>query len=110
MRDVEDAVAAWTATALSLTRAGGTVTAIVRADRAAEVLDARAGDMAVLFPLFPHTGESPKRVIIQIAKDCPGPQREAEGLVLHESDGRNTEACEAVLRHAAPILLTAREG
>jgi len=105
MRDSADAVPAWTGVALSLTKPGGTVTAIVRADRASEALRVRAGDEAFVFPLFPRAGETPKRVIVQIAKGRSGPEREAAGLILHEPDGRNTEASEAVLRYGSALTL-----
>ena len=105
MRDTDDAVSVWTRVAISLVKAGGTVTAILRADRADEMLNQRGSDAAILLPLFPRADEAPKRVIVQIAKGRPGPQREAAGLILHEPDGRNTEAAEAVLRHGAALRL-----
>ena len=103
MHDDGDVLARWTRTALALTRAGGTVTAILPANRVDEMLPAKAG--AILFPLFPHTGEPPKRAIVQIVKDSTAPFRTASGLVLHEADGRNTDAAEAVLRHGAELRL-----
>ena len=104
-RDVDDAVSTWTRVALAATRPGGTVTAILRADRADEMLNERGADAATVFPLFPHEGETPKRVIVQIAKGRPGPVGHARGLVLHIANGRNTDAAEAVLRHGAALRL-----
>jgi tRNA1(Val) A37 N6-methylase TrmN6 len=149
-RDSSDAVRTWTERALPLVRDGGTVTAIVRADRVDDVLDAARGYSGLVFPLFPRAGAAPKRVIIRIIKTerisptplpsplvgegahsaatCPpkleerrqkqrvrgrkgGDTRDHEhfvtaaGLILHESDGRNTEAAEAVLRHGKPLNL-----
>jgi tRNA1Val (adenine37-N6)-methyltransferase len=103
MHDGANALARWTRTALALTRTGGTVTAILRTNRAGEML--RVTEGAVLFPLFPHAGEPPKRAIVQIVKDSTAPLRTAAGLVLHEADGRNTEGAEAVLRHGAELRL-----
>jgi tRNA1(Val) A37 N6-methylase TrmN6 len=99
----EHALSQWMRVALGLTRPGGTVTAITRADRAAELL--RVKDGAVLFPLFPHEGDAPKRAIVQIVKDGTAPFREAAGMVLHERDGRNTNAAEAVLRQGEELRL-----
>ena len=103
MRDPENAVEAWTRTALRLVKPGGTVTAIVRADRVPKVL-AVGGD-GIVFPLFPHAGEAPKRAIVQFVKGGTAPLRTSSGLILHEADGRNTEAAEAVLRHGAALRL-----
>ena len=105
MRDVSNAIADWTRSALALTHPGGTTTAILRADRAEEMLAASDGMGAVLFPLFPRTGEAPKRTIIQFQKGSRGPRRMAAGLILHEQDGRNTQSAEAVLRHGAMLRL-----
>jgi tRNA1(Val) A37 N6-methylase TrmN6 len=105
MRDADDAVSAWTRVARASTRSGGTVTAILRADRADEMLDERGSDAATLFPLFPHAGEPPKRVIVQLELGHSGPVRQAAGLVLHATDGRNTEGAEAVLRRGARLRL-----
>lgn len=103
MHDNDDALPQWTRTALALTKPGGTITAILRANRAGEMLVVKEG--AVLFPFFPHAGEAPKRAIVQIVKDSTEPLRTAAGLVLHEADGRNTEGAEAVLRHGAELRL-----
>jgi tRNA1Val (adenine37-N6)-methyltransferase len=107
MRMEDVALAQWTRAALALVRTGGTVTAIIRADRAEEMLAGeRAGERgAVLFPLFPHKGETPKRAIVQIVKGGTAPLRHAAGLVLHERDGRNTDAAEAVLRYGKELRL-----
>lgn len=103
MHDGANAIAQWAETALALTRAGGTVTAILPANRAPEMLG--FGHSAVSFPLLPHAGEPPKRVIVQIVKGSTAPLRSAAGLVLHEANGRNTDAAEAVLRHGAELRL-----
>jgi tRNA1(Val) A37 N6-methylase TrmN6 len=105
MRDTSNAIGDWTRIALELTRPGGTVTAILRADRAQEILAVRETKGVVLFPLFPRAGEDPKRMIVQFQKGSPAPQRLANGLILHEQDGRNTQAAEAVLRHGAMLRL-----
>ena len=105
MRDVSNMIAAWTRRALALTGPAGTVTAILRADRVDEMLAAGDGRGIVLFPLFPRSGEAPKRMIVQFQKGNPAPLHLTAGLVLHEQDGRNTERAEAVLRHGAALAL-----
>ena len=105
MRDVSNTIADWTRIALACTHVGGTVTAILRADRVDEILAAGDGTGAVLFPLFPRSGEAPKRMIVQFQKGKPAPLHLTAGLVLHEQDGRNTERAEAVLRHGAMLRL-----
>jgi len=140
-RDSSDSVRTWTGRALSLVREGGTVTAIVRADRVQDILNVAHDYSGIVFPLFPRSGATPKRAIIHIVKRVSlGPQPTiplpsplvgegahsaakqrvrgrkggdtqdsehfvtATGLVLHESDGRNTEAAEAVLRHGQALF------
>jgi tRNA1(Val) A37 N6-methylase TrmN6 len=105
MRDAANAIADWTRSALALTRAGGTVTAILRADRVDEMLAAGDGRGVVLFPLFPRTGEAPKRMIVHFRKGSLAPLHLTAGLVLHEQNGRNTDSAEAVLRHGAALRL-----
>jgi tRNA1Val (adenine37-N6)-methyltransferase len=105
MRDPSGILAGWTRIALSVTKAGGTVTAILRADRAEEMLAVAEPDGTVVFALFPRAGEPPKRAILQIVKGVAARPRVANGLILHHSDGRNTDAAEAVLRHGAALRL-----
>ena len=105
MRDADQVIAEWMRAALSTVKDRGTVTAIVRADRASELLHPADGLQAILFPLLPHAGEDPKRAIVQVVKGTKGTLRTAAGLVLHEANGRNTEAAEAVLRHGAALKL-----
>ena len=104
-RDPASAIRDWTRVALALVPSGGMVTAIVRADRAGEMLDASEGSRSVTFPLFPRAGVTPKRAIVQITKGSSEAARTAAGLVLHDEKGRNTERAEAVLRYAAGLNL-----
>lgn len=103
MRDGDNALTQWARTALALIKPGGTMTTILPANRTGDILVATDG--ALVFPLCPHAGEPPKRAIVQIAKGSSAPLRIAAGLILHEADGRNTEAVEAVLRHGAELRL-----
>jgi tRNA1Val (adenine37-N6)-methyltransferase len=101
-----DGVAGWVQRALLWARAGGTVTAILRADRLAEA-EAVAGDATAIsvLPLLPRVGEPAKRAILGLRKSASPSRHVLPALVLHDSDGRNTEAAEAVLRHGAALDL-----
>ena len=98
-------LAAWMRFALTMTRAKGSVTVIHRADRLENLLallTGRAGEI-VVFPLWSGAGKDAKRVIVRARKGIASPTRIASGLVLHETDGRFTEAAQAVLRHSAAL-------
>jgi tRNA1(Val) A37 N6-methylase TrmN6 len=104
----EAELAAWIAFSLAMVRGKGSVSVIHRADRLDAVLAAfhrKAGEI-VIYPLWPMAdGRAAKRVIVRARKGVATPTRLAPGLVLHRSDGRFTEAAEAVLRHAAALGL-----
>jgi len=102
-RDISQAVEEWTRAALAMTRQDGTVTAIIRADREEDMRGAARAYGGVVFPLFPRLGQQPKRVIVRIVKSPGAGFAPAAGLVLHEADGRSTDAAEAVLRHGAAL-------
>jgi tRNA1(Val) A37 N6-methylase TrmN6 len=102
-RDVQDAVLSWTRAGLALSKPGGTLTAILRADRVEEMLAEASDHAAVVCPLLPHAGDAPKRCIVRIAKGRRHALVHTPGLVLHEADGRNTEAAEAILRHGGAL-------
>jgi tRNA1(Val) A37 N6-methylase TrmN6 len=98
-------LAAWVRFALGMVCNRGGITFIHRADRLGHLLaelSPRAGDITV-FPLWPGEGKPAKRVIVQARKGTATPLRLMPGLALHRSDGRNTEAAEAVLRHGAAL-------
>ena len=89
MRDVANAIADWTRNALARTRPDGTVTAILRADRAEDMLAAGDGwGGVVLFPLFPRAGEAPRRMIVQFQKGSLAPRHLMRRQLrrLHEQD------------------------
>ncbi|MBM3588984.1 MAG: methyltransferase domain-containing protein [Alphaproteobacteria bacterium] len=56
-----------------------------------------------LLPLWPRAGVAAKRVLLRARKGARSPAKILPGLVLHEADGRFTEAAEAILRDAAQI-------
>jgi tRNA1(Val) A37 N6-methylase TrmN6 len=103
----EALLADWVDFALAMLRDKGTVTIIHRADRLGDLLAAlggRAGGI-IIFPLWPGEGKAAKRILLQARKGNSAPLTLAQGLVLHRSDGRNSEAAEAVLRHGATLQL-----
>lgn len=90
----------WIKACLTMLRPRGTLCLIHRADRLDALLAAlreRAGDIAVL-PLWPMKDRPAKRVLIRARKGTGGPTALLPGLVLHEADGRYSEAAETVLR------------
>ena len=98
-------LAAWVRFALTMAKAKGTVTFIYRPDRLESLLvqlAGRAGEI-VVFPLWAGSGKDAGRVIVRARKGVAAPTRLASGLVLHEADGRYTEAADAVLRHGLPL-------
>lgn len=98
----------WLRFALMMTRGGGTVTMIHRADRLDAVLaelHGRAGGI-VVFPLWPdRTSRPAKRVLVRAVKGSATPMRLAAGMVLHETGGGYSEAADQILRHVAALPL-----
>ncbi len=86
---------------------GGYLTMIHRADRMAEILALLRSDFGgvTIFPLWPKTGISAKRVIIQARKDVFSPDYLSPGLVLHEADGQYTEDAKEILTAAKDLIL-----
>ena len=100
-------LADWVRFALAMVRGKGTVTFIHRADRIDALvghLAGRAGDIAI-FPLWPAAGRAASRILVRATKQVQAPARLLPGLVLHEADGRFSEAAEAVLRGGAALEL-----
>jgi tRNA1(Val) A37 N6-methylase TrmN6 len=95
----------WIAVALAMLRDKGMLTVIHRADRLGDLLAALAGraGAVTVFPLWPGEGKPAKRILLQAKKGSAAPLALASGLVLHQTDGRNTEAAEAILRHGAAL-------
>ncbi len=97
----------WVRFALAMVRGRGTVSFVHRADRIDALvghLAGRAGDIAI-FPLWPMTGRAASRILVRATAQVAAPARLLPGLVLHEADGRFSEAAEAVLRGAAGLVL-----
>lgn len=102
-------LAGWVDAALRMVKPRGTLAFVFRADRLDELLaelHGRAGQ-ATIYPLWPKRHQSPKRIVLRARKSVPGGVTLLPGLVLHEEDGRFTEAAEAVLRHGRALPFSA---
>ncbi len=106
----------WLAFCLTMVKSGGTVTVIHRADRLPEILAGlgeRTGGL-VVFPIWPRDpAYAPlvvaKRVIVQARVGSRAPLRLLGGLIVHDADGKYTDAAETVLRHAGALALDGRD-
>lgn len=94
----EGLLAAWLRVGAMRVAPGGTFTAIVRTDRLTETLAALPETGVRLFPLWPRTGQSAKRIVVQIRKGSRAPIELLAGIILHEEDGSYTDEADAVLR------------
>jgi tRNA1(Val) A37 N6-methylase TrmN6 len=97
----------WVRFALAMVRGKGTVTFVHRADRIDALLGhlaGRAGDIAI-FPLWPAAARPASRILVRATKQVQASARLLPGLVLHETDGRFSDAAEAVLRGGAALEL-----
>ena len=97
----------WVRFALSMVKPKGTVTLIHRADRIDALLGqiaGRAGEI-VIYPLWPGLGKPASRILVCARKQVAAPARLAVGMVLHEPDGRFSQAAEAVLRGGEALAL-----
>jgi tRNA1(Val) A37 N6-methylase TrmN6 len=95
----------WLRFARALVRPKGTVTAILPPEQLPVALRALSPDgLGVeIVPLWPKAGEPAKRMIIRTRTNARAPLRLWPGIVLHQADGKPTEAAEAVLRRGAPL-------
>lgn len=57
-----------------------------------------------IFPLWPHTGQTAKRVIIRAWKHKKSPVSLHAGLVMHEADGRYSAGADKVLRDMSALF------
>lgn len=100
------ALADWVQAMARPLRHKGTLSLVLPAARFAEAAASlrEAGCGAIrLMPLWPRAGVAAKRILIQGRRGGLGPDEVLPGLVLHEADGRYTEAAQAVLRDAAAL-------
>lgn len=98
----------WLKKCLLMLKNDGQLTVIHRADRLGEVLsaiDGKVGD-TVIYPLWPKAdGRPAKRILVQGRKGARGPLKLARGLVVHQDDGRYTQAAAAILRNGSAMPL-----
>ena len=94
-------LAGWLKSSLLMLKNGGSLTLIHRAERLGELLaalDRKVGDI-VVYPLWPKDdGRPAKRILIQGWKGAKGPLKLAQGLVVHEADGRYCQTANNILR------------
>ena len=98
-------LAAWLTAGMKRVVSNGTLTAILRADRLREALDALGDRGVAVFPLWPRSGEPAKRVIVQAIKGSHAPFALLPGLVLHGEGNAFTRGANAVLRDGANLRL-----
>ncbi|SEP67782.1 tRNA1(Val) A37 N6-methylase TrmN6 [Faunimonas pinastri] len=102
-----DTLANWIRTASGLLGQGGRLGIVHRADALPRLLQALGqgwGAIAVI-AVHPHADEPANRVLVTATKGNRAPFRLAPPLVLHESDGRWTEAAGPVLAGEASLTL-----
>lgn len=100
-------LAKWVETLCRLTKPGGTVNFIHRADAAPELLAAMSaclGGLMVL-PLCPKDGEPAIRIIVRGTKASSAPMKLLSALTLHDAAGAHTCQSEAVLRSCEALDL-----
>jgi tRNA1(Val) A37 N6-methylase TrmN6 len=98
-------IEAWLRAASALLKPGGALTMIHRADGLPAILAAcegRFGEVAVL-PVHARPTEPAIRILLRGVKGSRAPFRLAPPLVLHQEDGRFSEAAEAIHRDLAAI-------
>lgn len=103
--EATDGLRLWLNSARQALAMDGCLTMIHRADRLPEILDEAEllfGEIWVL-PLQPRAGEPAKRVLLRAYKNEQHARHDAEPLILHNPDGRFTDAANAILRDCAPV-------
>jgi len=100
----------WIEAAVALVRRKGSITFIHRADRMDTLIDGLTGPTGGLrlFPLWPKAGKAAKRVLLQSRKAAASPMIMAPGLVLHQDNGKFTDAADAILRRGEALELSRR--
>jgi tRNA1Val (adenine37-N6)-methyltransferase len=101
----EGALRDWLQAGLKRVISGGTLTAILRADRLNEALTALPLTGASVLPLWPKAGEPARRVLVQVRKGSGAAFRLLPGLILHNNSGAYTPDADAILRGEAALAL-----
>jgi len=103
----DDTLIVWIAAAARLTRTGGTLTMVWRADGLARVLaalSAEFGGIAVL-PVHPRAGAPAIRVLVRAEKGGRAPLALYPALCLNDENGKPSRAAEALLRDGETLVL-----
>jgi tRNA1(Val) A37 N6-methylase TrmN6 len=89
----------------AMTRAGGRIGLIHRAEALAEVLSALVGRFggAVITPLYPRASEPATRVLVHAIKGSRAPLQLRPGLVLHGPGNDFLPEIAAVLRRGETL-------
>jgi tRNA1(Val) A37 N6-methylase TrmN6 len=97
----------WLRNAGWLLRAGGTVTAIWRAEHAEALLDLLARNFggAMIRPVYGKDGQPAIRAIVTATKGSTQPKVILPQLVLNDAQGRPTQEAETVMRTGAALTL-----
>jgi tRNA1(Val) A37 N6-methylase TrmN6 len=101
----QGALGGWLAAGLKRTISGGTLTAILRADRLNEALAALPLTGVSVLPLWPKKDAPAKRVIVQARKGSRAPFCLLPGLILHADSGAYAPEAEAILRGETALAL-----
>jgi len=102
-----EGLAAWVRFFAAMAAPNACLTLIHRPDCLGELLEHLSGRFGgiTVFPLFSKQGEPASRIIVQAKKGDRAPLSLLPGLVLHERDGRYSDAAEAVLRRGEALSL-----
>ena len=87
----EGALGDWLEAGLKRAISGGTLTAILRADRLNEALAALPRTGVSALPLWPKAGEPARRVLVQARKGSDAAFCLLPGLTLHDNSGAYTQ-------------------
>lgn len=101
----EGALGDWLQAGLKRVISGGTLTAILRADRLNEALAALPLTGVSALPLWPKAGEPARRVLVQARKGSGAAFCLLPGLILHDASGAYTREADAILRGQAALAL-----
>jgi tRNA1(Val) A37 N6-methylase TrmN6 len=97
----------WVKYAHKKLKQSGTLVMIHRADRMSEIVATlerrRWFGSLVIYPLFSRHGDDAKRVIICARKERFLPMVLKTGMIIHEADGKYTEAAQRVLSAAQAV-------
>jgi tRNA1(Val) A37 N6-methylase TrmN6 len=104
------AMDAWLRFAAAMTRDGGSLTLIHRADALPDILRgmARRFGRVRIVPLYPRAGEPASRILVQSIKGSRAPLAICDGHILHRADGHGfAPIFDAVLRDGTAFAIKA---